>query len=1042
VTLTPKPHAKHIPLAHLLIELDNAGKREGGLHAASGTLGSSAAGSVRLALLRIAFKSVGLPDQYPVARFVMWLKKEGIFEDVKKRVEDGGSEWSEELDNFYVAEDLHKALVATKPNLFASTPMCVETLHNQYPHVSDISNDEMIETMKAALSRDGKFPLTLLVLDEVQQFIGDNSDRSIEIQEMIESCCKSIGGKLMVVATGQTAVTGTANLKKLEGRFTLRVELSDADVESVVRQVILAKKPEAIDDVKNNLQTNSGEITRQLQSTSIAHRHDDEQYFAADYPILPARRRFWENALRSLDQTGTDSQLRNQLSLAHKVTQENLDSPIGNVVAADFLYFDSASELLQTRMLPRKVHEQTMKWIEGSDDQKLIARACGLVFLINKVAAHNDEIGIKATADTVSDLMVEDLNAGSTELRKKLPKLMDNCDLLMKVGDEYRIQTEESSAWNDEFFSQRSQLGNEAHRIDNERSDRMRSLFGDLVKKKTITHGKSKVARTITTHFDSTPPSASENVTVWIRDGWSIDENSVRVDARQAGNDSSTIFVFLPKRSADDLRKHLIDYKAAIATLDKRGVPNSPEGIEARQAMETTRVTAEDKVNQLLGESFHGCRVLQGGGAEVAGNNLQEMILEAGEASLTRLYPKFHLGDQVGWDKVYKKAKEGAPDALKMVDHDGEPAKHPVCKAILAHIAAGKKGADLRKHFNDSPYGWDRDTIDGGIHALLAGGVIRAHDEKGNILDPREIERKSIGKCLFKVESATVTTPQRIQIRKVFQLVGVNANQGEELSAVNSFISSLTQLADSAAGEAPKPAPVDKSTIDEIRIATGNEQLLTIYGRREELKVDITAWEAATKKIKERMPVWEKLQRLLEHAGNLKSAEEARQQAEAIKASRLLLSDPDPITPLVKSVEQTLRDELSAKHTDYKKRLLSEQGQLNGDSSWSKLERDQQEQFLVQHEISDPGELAIETQEELVTALHAYPITSWDDRIDAVSSRFDKVREAAAKLLEPKAQTLEVPRRTLRDVKEVETWIEEVKSECMKAVKVGPVIIK
>ncbi len=42
-----------------LIDLSNAGKREGGLHAASGTLGSSASGSVRLALLRITFKSVG-----------------------------------------------------------------------------------------------------------------------------------------------------------------------------------------------------------------------------------------------------------------------------------------------------------------------------------------------------------------------------------------------------------------------------------------------------------------------------------------------------------------------------------------------------------------------------------------------------------------------------------------------------------------------------------------------------------------------------------------------------------------------------------------------------------------------------------------------------------------------------------------------------------------------------------------------------------------------------------------------------------------------
>jgi hypothetical protein len=41
---------------------------------------------------------------------------------------------------------------------------------------------------------------------------------------------------------------------------------------------------------------------------------------------------------------------------------------------------------------------------------------------------------------------VEDLSQGSSELRSKLPALLDKCELLMRVGDEYRIQTEESAA--------------------------------------------------------------------------------------------------------------------------------------------------------------------------------------------------------------------------------------------------------------------------------------------------------------------------------------------------------------------------------------------------------------------------------------------------------------------------------------------------------------------------------------------------------------------------------------------------------------------
>lgn len=80
-----------------------------------------------------------------------------------------------------------------------------------------------------------------------------------------------------------------------------------------------------------------------------------------------------------------------------------------------------------------------------------MARACGLVFLINKLGSQNQELGIKATIDTLADLLVENLSQGSGALRSKLQSLLAHCELLMRVGDEYRIQTEESTAWNDEF---------------------------------------------------------------------------------------------------------------------------------------------------------------------------------------------------------------------------------------------------------------------------------------------------------------------------------------------------------------------------------------------------------------------------------------------------------------------------------------------------------------------------------------------------------------------------------------------------------------
>lgn len=1030
-----------------LKELTVQSRRYGGLHAASGTLGAGASGSVRLALLGIVFRSVGLPEQYPLARFVMWLRKEGIEDQVRAHLEAGGFDWQEELANFYVAEGLHAALVEAKPQLFASSNSMVDALQNTYPNVQDVSNQEMISAIRAAISRENKLPLTLVVLDEVQQFIGTSGDRAIEVQEMVEAVVKdeSLGGKLAFVGTGQTAVTGTPTLAKLQGRFTIRIELSDTDVDAVVRQVILAKKTEASPKIEAMMQENLGEISRHLSGTSIGHRQDDVAFFTQDYPILPVRRRFWEAANRVLDASGTDSQLRNQLSLIHKAIRESADKDVGFSVPADFLYFDGADKLLQARILPRKLHEKTMSWIHGSEDEKLTARACGVVFLINKISSSNSEIGIKTTIDTIADLLVEDLPTGSSGLRSKLPKLLDVCDLIMRVGDEYRIQTEESSAWNDEFLSQKATLANQSHRIEAERDDLIRKKFGALVGRVSLLHGNSKVTRDVSAIFDPTlPPDANKRIYVWIRDGWATDDNSVRADARQAGNQSPTVFVFIPRRSADDLRNNILEFKAASATLDKRGAPDTPEGKEARGAMETIRQVAEAKINELITEAMSGARVFQGGGNELTGNGLHATVTEAAENSLTRLYPQFAIADNTGWSKVYDNAHKGAPDALKAVGHQGEPEKNAVCKAVLSFIAGGKKGTDIRDHFEGPSFGWSRDAVDGALLALLVSGLIRAEDEQHRACDAKTLERKSIGKASFIVEATTISTPQRIQIRKILQKAGLTAKQGEELSSVPQFVQNVTDFANRAGGDAPKPKTPDLSLIDDIRRASGNEQLLSIYNSRDELTSSIDDWTLQAKEIDARWQSWETLRRLAERANGLTDADVLRTQVQAIEDQRQLLADPDPMKPLVASFTQMLRDELNRLVEAYKQQHEAGMAKLKADDNWQKLQPDQRNRLLAEQKLtnSDMPEVKVGSAAEVLQTLQTLTLSAFEDRVKSLSSRFNEVQTQAAEMMEPTAKTIHLPSRTLKSEADLEAWLDEARNDLSAALAQGPVIIR
>jgi hypothetical protein len=1026
-------------------ELSTQGKRHGGLFAASGTLGAESNDkSVRLALLSVIFRAAGLPTNYPRARFVMWLKAEGIYDAVRAHAEAAGYDWREELENFHVAEGLHAALVKAKPHLFASPDACAEVLINRHPTVRDVSSEDMVKAIRLALTRDGKFPLTLVVLDEVQQYIGGNAQRSIDVQEAVEACCKQFGGKLMFIGTGQTAVTGTNNLRRLEGRFTVRIQLSDADVDTVIRKVILAKQPSAGDAIEKVMQANLGEISRHLADTSLKHRQDDTQVFAADYPILPVRRRFWESALQVLDQTGTASQLRNQLSLVHKAIQTNLDDPLGNVIPADYLYRDLSDRMLQARALPRKVHDKTVAWLDGGENERLTARACGLVFLINKIAAADKDVAIKPTADTVADLMVADLRAGSGDLRARLPGLMDQCELLLKVGDEYRIQTEESAAWHDEFRSQQGNLNSEAHRVEAERDDRIKRRFLGQVRRLTLSQGASNVPRDLQPVFDSELPNdCDERVCLWVRNGWTIDANSVMADARLAGNQSPILFVFIPKRAADGLRHHLIDFKAATATLDKRGVPNTPEGTEARAAMETTRQTAEAGIDELLDDALSGARVFQAGGNEIQAENLQQTILEAGDNAVQRLYPQFDLADHPGWAKVYEKSKEGVPDALEKVGGEGEVANNPVCKAIMAFIAGGKNGAEIRAHFESPPYGWSRDAIDGALWVLLVAGLVRAEDERGQAAEPTKLERRAVGKSTFKVEATTISAIQRVQIRKLFQKLGINVPSGGESGKAAEFVQRALDLADRAGGDAPKPAPPDTAPLEELRLTSGNKQLLALYNQRDELAQAIEQWRQLADGIEQRYPLWSKLERLMREACDLKDADVLLAQADNIRDKQQLLDEPDPMTPLIDNLTQLLRERLNELEKDYTARHKAGMDRLAADESWEKLAREQRHDLLAERRLTSAAapQIKVGSTDEVLQTVEAFPIGRLADRVVALPSLFREVATGAAEELEPDIQTVALPHRLLREEAEVDEWLEETRKQLLEALKHGPVSV-
>jgi len=459
----------------LLRELDTLGKRCGGLHAASGTLPSGGGESVRLAVLSIILASRGLPEALPQAQFCMWLQKNGIFEQVKAAVEAAGKNFLSELHDLYVSPILAKAVLDADPDFAADLKQARAALRSQFPVVDDVSTNEFIRLVREVLAVDGEIPATVIVLDEIQLFIGDSPTRSTDVQEVAEALCKQLDSRVLLVGAGQTALAGNVPLlQRLIGRFTIPVELSDSDVETVTRRVVLAKKADKRKVVEDTLSTHAGEIYRQLAGTRIAACAEDRDIIVDDYPLLPVRRRFWEHVLRAVDVPGTASQLRTQLKIVHEAVRQTAEEDLGTVVPADFIFGQLHPDLLRSGILLREIDETIRNLDEGTDDGRLAQRLCGLIFLIRKLPREAvADIGVRATPEMLADLLVADLSHDGTQLRKDIPHILDklvDAGTLIKLDEEYSLQTRESSEWDREFRNRRTRLNGDLTALASKRS--------------------------------------------------------------------------------------------------------------------------------------------------------------------------------------------------------------------------------------------------------------------------------------------------------------------------------------------------------------------------------------------------------------------------------------------------------------------------------------------------------------------------------------------------------------------------------------------
>ncbi len=1031
-------------IAELLKELSNRSKPMGGLRAAAGTLGAGSMDNVRLAFIQLVLRAAGLPENLAQAKFILWLRSSGLEAKVVVALKQQQRELGREVLSLKLSVPLAEALVTAEPK-YATAANAQAAIRDQFKDNSSPTIDDALDVVRQIFGPDGKLPCTLLVLDEIQQFVGGNNQRGHDIQEIAEHCCTDMGSRLLIVGTGQSAlVSAIPALQKLQARFTVKIQLSDTDVESVIRKTVLRKKPEQEAAITACMEANQGELARHLQNTRLAATHEDNQFFVADYPLLPTRRRFWEKVLHNTDHSGTKAQLRSQLQIVFEATKQTAASAVGTVVPADFIYAQISTDLLNSGELEREYDEIIRKQRDGTPEGDLRSSLCALIFLIGKLPrSPGTDDGVRATAETLTDLLVSDLKNDRPRLEQQVPKMLKqlvDAGHVMAVENEFRLQTREGARWTHDFNRRRASALNDDQRINTKRAELLRDGTKQALKPVSLQQGSSGVPRKLAFELSSNRPATSnEEVTLWVRDGWSDDEKAVLNDARAAGVDSPVLFGYLPRLHHEELKQAIASHIAAQETLDAHGPAATPEAIEARKAVETHLEVAAHRIQSLLGQIIGGAKIFLGGGQEANGIELADKVQDSADSALVRLFPQFSEVDHANWGQVVTRARGGDVGALSQVAYQGNPTQHPVCRRVLDFIGAGKKGKDIQEQLRSAPFGWSKDAVDGALFVMLVAGNLRA--TLNGQPAQASLPQNQVGVASFYVDVPPLDVQQRLNLKALFQKAGVTTQNGKESEAAAQFLKNLLALAESAGGAAPRPDTHDTQAPRDLQMLSGNAQLLKIHEQKDTVTASLTAWKKSTDAIAKRWPAWERLADFQQFAAGSPEAQTCGVSIAAITAGRSLLGDPDQVPELTKQLTTALRRALGKLQGDLAAAFVVGNERLAASQVWQGLSNEQRATLVAGCQLAAPATESFGSDDQILAALRLKTLTDRRNLLDAVPQRFTRALEEASRLLEPEAVKINLPGATIRNTVELDQWLTKVRAQVEAQLKIGPVIL-
>ncbi|MCB9053313.1 MAG: BREX system P-loop protein BrxC [Lewinellaceae bacterium] len=245
-----------------------------------------------------------------IAEFERDLDNEGLYGQFKEAFEKiDGRPWEKRRKRLKMAtRQFAKALAQVKDISEEEASKFIDHYRQDYK----VSIEYFANLVKEYLDKQPEgFRLNFFV-DEVGQYISDNTKLMTNLQTIAESLATKCKGRAWVFVTSQEdmdSVIGglkerqSNDFSKIQARFASKINLTSGNVDEVIQRRLLDKNEAGIDELlplyqkeKNNFQT-----LFQFSEGGTSYRgYQDAHHFVATYPFLPYQFNLFQESMRGL----------------------------------------------------------------------------------------------------------------------------------------------------------------------------------------------------------------------------------------------------------------------------------------------------------------------------------------------------------------------------------------------------------------------------------------------------------------------------------------------------------------------------------------------------------------------------------------------------------------------------------------------------------------------------------------------------------------------------------------------------------------------